>query len=91
MDLFGLLFSLSQQFIDKAEARGLFVFNYKTNEQRLYLYYEIHSILLTRIMRFSTFRRGANFKSGGDANPPTEIFKIESKGIDEIEWRILDI
>lgn len=28
----------------------------------------------------STFKRGANFKSEGDANPPTEIFKIESKG-----------
>lgn len=38
-------------------------------------------------MRFSTFKRGANFKSEGDANPPTEIFKIEVKE-DGIGWRI---
>ena len=43
------------------------------------------------MIQFSTFRRGTNFKSEGDANPPTEIFKIESKGIDGIRWRILDI
>lgn len=42
-------------------------------------------------MRFPTFRRGANFKSEGDANPPTEIFKIESKGTDGVGWRTLDI
>lgn len=42
------------------------------------------------MMRFSTFRRRANFKSEGDANPPTELFKIESKGIDGIGRGILD-
>lgn len=44
-----------------------------------------------QIMRFSTFRRSANFKSEGDANPPPEIFKIETVGIDGIVWRIWDI
>lgn len=43
------------------------------------------------MMRFSTFRRGANFKREGDANPPTELFKIEGKGIDGTGRRILDI
>lgn len=44
-----------------------------------------------QILRFSTFRRSANFKSECDANPPPEIFKIESMGIDGIVWRIWDI
>lgn len=38
------------------------------------------------MMRFSTFRRDANFKSEGDANPPTELFKIERKRIVGIGW-----
>lgn len=41
-------------------------------------------------MRVSTFRRDANFKREGDAHPPPELFKIQSKGTDEIGWRSLD-